>query len=261
MEEMIVSMMVSSTEKVSIPWKKWAFELWNGEGKINYNEYVGDKWTHTWTNAVEFDGKLWFKSGYGEGNMKYIDGSEYSGKLLDGKRHGKGIQTWANGDVVFDGEWWIDKLHGEYSVSVSSEYRGEWVADMRDGEGKMKYKDGSEYIGKWRHGKRHGNGILKGADGKVIFDGEWTANYPMSKDDLSSMEEELNSILLRLAILLVLAVAILVVFLIDLTFRHYKFWILLGILYYGAGRCCKLGCGWGDGSSTNVANSDAMVAI
>lgn len=104
---MIISMIVTtSTEKDIIPWKKWAFEVWNGKGKINYDdgsEYVGDKWT----NMAEIDRK-WSAKGYGEGNMKYKDGSEYSGKWFDGKRHGEGIQKWANGDVVFDGEWWID---------------------------------------------------------------------------------------------------------------------------------------------------------
>ena len=41
----------------------------------------------------------------------YYDGSKFEGGLTDGKRNGKGIYAYKNGDV-YVGDWKDDKFHG-----------------------------------------------------------------------------------------------------------------------------------------------------
>ena len=67
----------------------------------------------------------------------------YNGEWKDGKHHGKGKMTYANGDV-YDGEW---------------------------EDGKMTYADGVVYNGEWKDGKKH-VGKMTYANGDV-YDGEW----------------------------------------------------------------------------------------
>ena len=39
-------------------------------------------------------------------------GDKYEGDFVDGKRHGKGVNTWAN-RAKYDGDWKDDKRHGK----------------------------------------------------------------------------------------------------------------------------------------------------
>jgi len=68
---------------------------------------------------------------------------KYEGAWEDGRRHGKGIQEYANGDK-YDG-WW---------------YNGQC-----SGLGIYFFADGSQYQGAWNHGKYDGAGILYAANG------------------------------------------------------------------------------------------------
>jgi hypothetical protein len=44
--------------------------------------------------------------------LKYSDGSQYIGKVCEGRfRHGKGVYVLKNGDKI-EGEWKKDRLHG-----------------------------------------------------------------------------------------------------------------------------------------------------
>lgn len=47
---------------------------------------------------------------------------------MNGKPHGKGVYTWANGEV----------------------YEGEWVNGLKEGQGIWKGIFGDSYIGEWR---------------------------------------------------------------------------------------------------------------
>jgi hypothetical protein len=41
-------------------------------------------------------------------------------------------------------------------------YKGNWVKNMMDGQGKYFYRsEGQEYDGLWKLGKRHGQGIIR----------------------------------------------------------------------------------------------------
>ncbi len=51
-------------------------------------------------------------------------------------------------------------------------YSGEWLNNMRDGQGTQEWPDGSKYVGFWSKDKACGYGTLYHADGD-IYEGEW----------------------------------------------------------------------------------------
>ena len=57
---------------------------------------------------------------------KKFDDSEYEGQMKDGKKHGKGITRWTDGDV-YQGEYKEGKMHGKgiYKFSSGKTYNGE----------------------------------------------------------------------------------------------------------------------------------------
>ena len=77
-------------------------------------------------------------------------------QFKDGKFHGKGTYTWANGDK-YDGQWKDDKMHGE---------------------GTETFAGGDKYVGQYKDGKKHGFGKYTYANGTVGHDGEWENDQP-----------------------------------------------------------------------------------
>ena len=73
------------------------------------------------------------------------DGSVYEGDFLEGKFHGQGTYTFANGDY----------------------YTGAWENSKRNGYGIYQWTDGTRYEGQFLDGKRHGQGTLTYANGAV----------------------------------------------------------------------------------------------
>jgi len=67
----------------------------------------------------------------------------YHGKVCRGKRHGAGVEVYANGQV----------------------YIGDFLADVRHGKGSMAYPGIGVYKGGWKEGKKDGKGVWTPADG------------------------------------------------------------------------------------------------
>ena len=73
-----------------------------------------------------------------------------------------------------------DEETGEQKIDVDEEgknifqskYTGQYVANLKDGEGVFEYPDNSKYQGNWRHDKRHGDGVYWYPNGD-IYSGEW----------------------------------------------------------------------------------------
>jgi len=124
------------------------------------------------------------------------DGSNYKGEWKNGKKHGKGIQNWAEGDI-YKGEWkdgkrtgwgihiWPDGHYyeGEYADDKRNgfglfrwpdgrEYRGYYIADQRNGFGEFLWPNGDRYIGTYKDSNRNGEGTFTWADGRK-YEGEW----------------------------------------------------------------------------------------
>ena len=160
------------------------------------SEYVlrsGDRYTGHWkvVNGRYITREGWGKCQYASG------GGTYEGGWMDGKRHGHGVQRWADGSEYF-GDWKNDKRDGKgkQTYKGGAKYAGYWKDDNRCGYGQITYPDGEEYMGNWkddcRHGdsgtkiwpdgrrytgswaegKRSGHGTMKWPDGREYI-GEW----------------------------------------------------------------------------------------
>ena len=72
-----------------------------------------------------------------QGTATYADGATYTGEWKDGKRHGQGTHTNAEGETYTD----------------ERRYRGEWKNNKRHGQGTLTLADGTTYTGEWKDGK------------------------------------------------------------------------------------------------------------
>ena len=66
-----------------------------------------------------------------------IQNAVYTGELLNGKRHGKGLQIWDDG----------------------AKYEGEWENDKSNGYGTFYHTDGDIYQGYWKNNRANGKGV------------------------------------------------------------------------------------------------------
>ena len=110
---------------------------------------------------------------HGKGVLTYGNGDKYDGEYKDGKRHGKGVFTWANGDK-YDGEWVDGKQHGKgvFTYASGDKYDGEYKDGKKHGKGLFTSADGAKYDGEWVDGNRHGKGVYTWADGRS-YQSEW----------------------------------------------------------------------------------------
>ena len=98
---------------------------------------------------------------------------EYTGQVRDGKRHGKGIVHYINGDS-YDGEWseGVKSGYGIYTFADGERYEGSYVNGLRCGFGAYFYNSGNVYEGDWKDDKRHGHGVFKWKEGDV-YEGDF----------------------------------------------------------------------------------------
>jgi hypothetical protein len=61
------------------------------------------------------------------------------------------------------------------TAAAGTVYEGDWVHGVREGRGKLSFKDGSYYRGEMQKNQMWGHGIYVGADNSQ-YDGEWRAN-------------------------------------------------------------------------------------
>ncbi len=93
--------------------------------------------------------------------IEFEEGTIYEGTIKNGKPHGKGLMTYADGKT-YNGLW----KNGEYKLGTltnpdKSSYSGEWKNGLPHGEGTMSYPEGHEshfYKGDWKTGLYHGSG-------------------------------------------------------------------------------------------------------
>jgi len=109
---------------------------------------------------------------HGKGKAIYKNGDVYEGDYEEGKRHGSGVYKWAKHVTDEEsGELKLD-VDEEGNTVFSSTYTGQYVANLKEGEGVFEYPDGGKYQGNWRHDKRHGDGVYWYPNGD-IYSGEW----------------------------------------------------------------------------------------
>ncbi|CAE8687361.1 unnamed protein product [Polarella glacialis] len=125
--------------------------------------------------------------------VTYQDGSNYTGLIKDGKRHGHGVwqskncqyegqwkadsqhgqgrQTWSDGRV-YDGQFQVGRFSGTGRMMWHTQkgmlvYEGQYKDDLKHGHGKFVWTDGRTYDGEWNQGKRHGRGTYMTAKAEM----------------------------------------------------------------------------------------------
>ena len=96
----------------------------------------------------KYNGQFMNGKSHGPGNAQYPDGSTYKGDFAIGLRHGKGVYVFAGGKgKTYAGEWVNDKMngmgkltYGEHGIYSFHEHEGQFVNDLRHGQGIMKFK-------------------------------------------------------------------------------------------------------------------------
>ncbi|MFB0925764.1 MAG: HAD-IA family hydrolase, partial [Vicingaceae bacterium] len=138
-------------------------------------EYIGDSrdnedkdLIHPKDDILEYVGSTKDGKRHGYGTITYANGDKYVGEWKDGKRHGRGTFTQMD-QMTLEEKW-----NGEMTtVWVDGEnYVGEWKDDKRHGQGTYTYASGMKYWGEWRDDKRHGQGTFTYANG-IKYEGEW----------------------------------------------------------------------------------------
>ena len=129
----------------------------SGEGRLVWQGSYG---THVYKDWMR-DGKM-----HGWGTYTWANGNRYEGDWRDDKRTGRGTFTWADGDR-YEGDWRDGKKHGRgtYTDDDVGRYKGEFRDDESNGRGIFTWTDGTRYEGDWRGSKMHGRGIYTWANG------------------------------------------------------------------------------------------------
>jgi hypothetical protein len=99
--------------------------------------------------------------GLAEGIGRASGTAEYVGGFKAGRKHGRGVKTWPNGDR-YEGEFVADHREGYGSYTwgggawQGERYDGEYVADRRQGYGIYWWPSGDVYSGPWQNDAQTG---------------------------------------------------------------------------------------------------------
>ena len=138
----------------------------NGEGELvlfNKVKYIGNFFVDDIPN--------------GKGKMiNLMDGSEYEGDVVQGKKEGKGILKFKDG-TIYEGEFKDDDFNGNGILKYNNgrKYEGNFKEGKMDGNGKFIWEDGKTYIGSYVNDKKHGQGKLIYNNDKY-YEGSWVNN-------------------------------------------------------------------------------------
>ena len=144
----------------------WVNGKANGEGELvffNKVKYIGNFFVDDVPN--------------GKGKMiSLLDGSEYEGDVVQGKKEGKGILKFKDG-TIYEGEFKDDDFHGNGILKYNNgrKYEGTFKEGKMDGNGKFIWDDGKTYIGSYVNDKKHGQGKLIYNNNKY-YEGSWVNN-------------------------------------------------------------------------------------
>ena len=92
--------------------------------------------------------------------LKYNNG-RYVGQVVNGKKDGKGIYYYNEGDI-YEGERRNGKKEGKgiYYLKDGERYEGDFRNGYFEGKGIYYYNSGNKYDGDWRNAQKEGNGIF-----------------------------------------------------------------------------------------------------
>ena len=123
--------------------------------------------------AEKYEGDYKDGKRHGKGTMTFADGHIYEGDFQDDKRHGKGTMTLANGRI-YEGDFQDDKMHGKGTMTGADGhiYEGDYKDDKRHGKGTYTWANGDIYEGDYQDGKMNGTVTFTFASGGV-YEGDY----------------------------------------------------------------------------------------
>jgi hypothetical protein len=158
---------------------------------------------------------------HGQGKAKYADNSTYEGEFADGKAHGRGTWYSACGTMSHTGEWKEGKRHGQgtstmddvtlkgvWPINLTNKHLANYTVSYTDGltfkgtftaltkrhlknakltgTGTIRYPDRSVYTGAFEKGLRQGQGKTVDAKGKVLYEGLYDKDLPVTEASLTA---------------------------------------------------------------------------
>lgn len=118
-----------------------------------------------YSNGDTYEGETLSKSKHGKGKITYSDGSVYDGAFKNDKYNGHGRLVT---DMIYEGQFEEGKKSGVgicYNKERTYRYEGEWLEDLKHGQGREFYPDKSYYEGTFYKGKKNGRGKLHISNG------------------------------------------------------------------------------------------------
>jgi hypothetical protein len=105
---------------------------------------------------------------HGEGKLTWANGTIYEGGFADGLMAGRGKVRWANGQA-YEGEFRDGMMDGRGRMTTpdGAVYEGEFKRSFFEGQGEIVYPDGRKYAGEFVLGKMQGRGRFTDAGGNV----------------------------------------------------------------------------------------------
>ena len=117
---------------------------------------------------------LWSKSlPHGRGTETYANGDRFEGEMSYGGKFGHGVYSFHNGQL-YEGSFYNNQSdgHGKLTYPNGNCYEGEWKLGLFNGHGKFTWGNGETYEGEYLEGKRHGKGKYTFKNGSY-YEGSW----------------------------------------------------------------------------------------
>ena len=145
-------------------------DYYEGEFKDDLKNNVGTEYYKN--NKIKYEGE--FRNDKYEGVGKYIyeNGDYYEGEWLNGEKSGIGI-LYENEEIRYERFFKYGKYNGygkEYDPKTKSYYIGNWLYNLKQGNGTEYYKDGKtiKYTGNFANGKYEGKGTYYFTNGESL---------------------------------------------------------------------------------------------